>query len=84
MPSYPIALILSCLILSGCPSKIQYITKREPVLPPAEYLTPCTIDYGARTVAEVIQGLSAGIDCERAYKAAIRRWRDEYKQEAED
>ena len=84
MQSYPIALICAFLTLSACQSNPQYITKREPVLPPAEYLAPCTIDYGSRTVSEVIQGLSAGIDCERADKAAIRRWRDEYKQEAED
>ena len=80
MPSYPIALICACLILSGC-HKTIYVTKREPVLPPAEYLAPCTIDYGARSVSEVIQGLSAGIDCERADKAAIRRWADEYRKD---
>lgn len=82
MPTYRIVLICASLTLYGCQSSPEYITKREPVLPPAEYLAPCTIDYGTRTVSEVIQGLSAGIECERADKAAIRRWRDEYGKKA--
>lgn len=74
------ALMLSCLILSGC-HKI-YVDKRVPVLPPAEYLVPCSIDYGDRTIAEILSALSAGVDCERADKAAIRSWADEYNRES--
>lgn len=81
MPIFPAALICACLILSGCQSSPQYITKREPVLPPAEYLAPCPIEYGDRSLAEVVQALSAGIECERADKAAMRRWADEYRQD---
>lgn len=78
MPTFPSALICACLILSGC-HKTIYVDKRVPVLPPAEYLQPCTIDYGDRSLAEVVQALSAGVDCERADKSAIRRWADEYR-----
>lgn len=77
MPTFLPALICACLILSGC-HKTTYITKREPVLPPAEYLDPCPIEYGERSLSEVVTALAAGIDCERADKAAIRKWRDEY------
>lgn len=79
MPTYLPALILSCLILSGCHSRIQYIDKRVPVLPPAEYLDHCPTDYGSRTLAEVVTGLSDAVRCERADKDAIRRWADEYR-----
>lgn len=77
MPTYPLALICACLILSGC-HKVTYVTKRVPVLPPAEYLQPCSIDYGNRSLDEVLKALSAGVDCERADKSAIREWAEEY------
>ena len=76
-PTYLPALICACLILSGC-HKTVYVDKRVPVLPPAEYLQPCPIEYGDRTLAEVVKALSAGVDCERADKQAIKVWADGY------
>ena len=76
--------ICACLILSGCLSSTKYITKRGAVLPPEQYLEHCKPEYKERSIEDSITGLSALVDCERADKAAIRRWADEYKQEAED
>lgn len=78
MPTYPIVLICACLILSGC-HKTVYVDRRVPVLPPAEYLEHCQADYGSRTLAEVVAGLSDAVRCERADKDAIRSWADEYR-----
>lgn len=78
MPTFPVVLILSCLILSGC-HKTVYVDKRVPVLPPAEYLDHCPTDYGNRTLAEVVTGLSDAVRCERDDKDAIQRWADEYR-----
>lgn len=78
MPTYPLALICACLILSGC-HKTAYVDKRVPVLPPAQYLDHCPTDYGSRSLAEVVTGLSDAVRCERADKDAIRSWADEYR-----
>ncbi len=71
------------LSLTGCASDSPQrvvITQREPVLPPEQYLVPCEIDVGEGTVAEVLTGLRAGIDCERADKAAIRAWASSFSE----
>ena len=50
-----------------------------PVFPPEEYLEPCTTEPVSR-IEDVIGSLSDLVDCERADKAAMRRWIEERRQ----
>ena len=82
MKSCSNALICACLMLSlaACHSNP---VKRVPVFPDPNYLKECPIDYGDRSAQAVIEGLSSGIDCERADKKAIRCWVQEHGEEGE-
>lgn len=68
-----------CLLtfLTACATDTVYVTKREAVLPPAGYMEPCTLDLGT-TIGSALRGLRAGVDCERADKAAIKQWAEAY------
>lgn len=65
------------MFLTACATDTVYVTKREAVLPPAQYMEPCQLELGT-TIGSALQGLRAGVDCERADKAAIKRWAQEY------
>jgi len=55
----------------------RIVVEREvPVLPPARYLQPCEAVPVSR-LDLVIERLSELVECERADKAALRRWAEE-------
>lgn len=49
----------------------------KPILPPEEYLDPCESPRVSRRVEDELRRLALVVDCERADKAALRRWADE-------
>lgn len=74
------ACLLLCLslILSGCHKTIT-VVKREPVLPPMQYLEYCDTDYGSGSIEDINVGLVAAVGCERAGKDAVKSWALEYQ-----
>lgn len=55
--------------LTSCHSeRIVY----QPIDIPGAYLDHCIINYGDKSVGDTIEGLSAGVLCERSGKDAIR------------
>ncbi len=69
------AILCLTALLTGCQPQtvVQY------QYPPTSYLAPCTLDYGKRTAVDVITGLSAGLECERADKLAVLEWINTHK-----
>lgn len=63
------------LFLSACQSSPEVVTRSLPVLPPESYLQPCPLEYPDNRISTALDVLAAGIDCERADKAALRAWR---------
>lgn len=68
------------MFLTACATDTIYVDRRVPVLPPAQYMEPCDLDLGA-TIGSALQGLRAGVDCERADKASIKAWAEGYRDE---
>lgn len=63
--------------MSCAHSPIEIVVEKPvAVLPPAEYLKDCVLNYGSGTIEEVVSVLAATIVCERAQNAALRAWRD--------
>ena len=52
------------------------IEREVPVFPPAEYLQPCSAEPVTQIDA-VLEALAGLVECERADKAALRRWIEE-------